>query len=63
MTPVDNSSKTFEVLKRLNGVYILIFHFAQTKFKFLVKKKFGNYCRKTVPKVTAKNAEVAGIPL
>jgi hypothetical protein len=46
ITEVENLSATFEVLKRLNGVYILIFHFAQTRFRLLVKKKFGNCCNR-----------------
>ncbi len=44
---VENLLFTFEILKRLNGVYILIFHFTQARFKGLLKKKFENCCKKT----------------
>jgi hypothetical protein len=47
---VENSSKAFEVLKRLNGVYIMIFHLTQARFRGLIKKRFGNCCKRTPPK-------------
>jgi hypothetical protein len=50
MTEVENLSESFEVLKRLNGLYILIFHFAQQRFRFLVKKKFFICCQRAAPK-------------
>ncbi len=48
--PVANLSATFEVLKRLNGVYIMIFHLTRLRLRELIKKKFGSCCRKTKPK-------------
>jgi hypothetical protein len=49
---VVNLSEIFEVLKRLNGVYILVFHLTQVGFRTLLKKKFGSCCKKTPPNVT-----------
>ncbi len=49
MDELEFLSATFEALKRLNGVYILIFHFAQQRFRFFVKKKFCNCCQRAVP--------------
>jgi hypothetical protein len=50
MTKIENLSENFEILKRLNGVYILIFHFAQQRFRAQIKKKFGSFCQRAVPK-------------
>jgi hypothetical protein len=50
MTEVENLSEIFEVLKRLNGLYILIFHFAQKKIRLLVRKKFVSCFQRVVPK-------------
>jgi hypothetical protein len=47
---VANLSATFEVLKRLNGVYIMIFHLTRSRLRTLLKNKFGSCCRKTKPK-------------
>jgi hypothetical protein len=54
-------SENFEVLKRLNGVYVLILHFAQQRFRFLVKKKFGNCCKRSVPREPENNENAAEI--
>jgi hypothetical protein len=56
---VANLSKTFEILKRLNGVYILIFHFTQARFRGLIKKRFGCCCKKTTPKKQQCAVEIA----
>jgi hypothetical protein len=57
---VANLPKTFEILKRLNGVYILVFHLTQARFRGLLKKNFEICCKKTAPKkqqVAVKIAE------
>jgi hypothetical protein len=58
---MERLSVTFEVLKRLNGVYILIFHFAQQRFRFLVRKKFGNCCQRAVPTEPENDENVAEV--
>jgi hypothetical protein len=56
---VANLSATFEVLKRLNGLYILVFHLTQARFRGLIKSKFGNCCQKTTPKIQQRAGEIA----
>jgi hypothetical protein len=56
---VANLPETFEILKRLNGVYILIFHLTQARFRGLIKKKFENCCKKTAPKKRQRTGEIA----
>jgi hypothetical protein len=56
---VENLSASFEILKRLNGVYILVFHFTQTRFRGLIKKRFGNCCKRTPPKKQQSAVEIA----
>jgi hypothetical protein len=56
---VENLSATFEVLKRLNGLYILIFHFTQARFRGLIKERFGNCCQRTPPMIQQPTVEIA----
>jgi hypothetical protein len=56
---VANLPETFEILKRLNGAYILIFHLTQARFRGLIKKKFENCCKKTAPKKRQRTGEIA----
>jgi hypothetical protein len=56
---VANLSVTFDVLKRLNGLYIMVFHLTQARFRGLLKKKFGNCCQRTPPKKQQSAEEVA----
>jgi hypothetical protein len=61
MDEVENLSATFEALKRLNGVYVLIFHFAQQRFRTQVKKKFGSCCQRAVPRVPENDVNAAEV--